>query len=160
MIIKGIRLIQYLKHCGYPLLKTVDLSETIRNWSSKMKNTKHSSVLSVCCCTCIVLALIFLYGCSGATHTISTEQVPIVGSDTIVEEWRLVENPNTGMMEMRLVRKVRTTVSTSSSSNKVILPSSSETSSHYPSHNDTGGLILAISSFVIAVATLYIVVSK
>ena len=125
-----------------------------------MKKIRHSSVLSVCYCIGIVFALIFLYGCSGATHTISTEQGPIVGSDTTVEEWKLVENPNTGIMEMRLVRKVRTTVSTSSSSTKVILPSSSETSSHHPSHNDTGGLILAISSLVVALATLYIVVSE
>lgn len=134
----------------------------------------YSSVLSVCYCIGIVFVLIFLYGCSGETHTISTEQVPIVGSETIVEEWKLVENPNTGIMEMRLIRKVRTTVSskvrttvsTSSSSNEVILPSSSETSStkskglHYPSHNDTGGLILAIAGFVVAVATLYVTVSK
>ncbi len=131
-----------------------------------MKKIGHSSVLSVCYCIGIVFVLIFLYGCSGATHTISTEQVPIVGSETIVEEWKLVENPNTGIMEMRLTRKVRTTVSTSSSSNEVILPSSSETSStknkglHYPSHNDTGGLILAIAGFVVAVATLYVTVSK
>ena len=133
-----------------------------------MKKIGHSSVLSVCYCIGTVLALIFLYGCSGATHTISTEQVPIVGSETITEEWKLVENPNTGIMEMRLVRKVRTTVSTkvrttvstSSSSNEVILPSSSETSLHHPSHNDTGGLILAIAGFVVAVANLYLVVSK
>ncbi|MCE2402145.1 hypothetical protein J4G08_14825 [Candidatus Poribacteria bacterium] len=126
-----------------------------------MKKIRHSSVLSVCYCIGIVFALIFLYGCSGATHTISTEQGPIVGSDTTVEEWKLVENPNTGIMEMRLVRKVRTTVSTSSSSiNKVILPSSSETSSHYPSNNDTVGTILAISSFVVAVVALFLVVSE
>lgn len=125
-----------------------------------MKKVGHSNVLSVCYCIGIVFALIFLYGCSGTTHTISTEQVPIVGSDTITEEWKLVENPNTGIMEMRLVRRVRTTVSTSSSSTKVILPSSSETSSHYPSHYDTGGLILAIAGFVVAVANLYLVVSK
>ena len=125
-----------------------------------MKKVMHSSILSVCYCIGIVFVLIFLYGCSGATHTISTEQVPIVESNTIVEEWKLVKNPNTGIMEMRLVRRVRTTVSTSSSSNEVILPSSSETSSHYPSHNDTGGLILALAGFVVAVANLYVVVSK
>ena len=132
----------------------------------KMKKIRHSSVLSVCYCTGIVFVLIFLYGCSGTTHTISTEQVPIMTSETTEEEWQLVENPNTGIMEMRLVRKVRTKVSTSSSSNKVILTSPSETSStineglHFPSNNDTSGTVLTISSFVVAVATLYIVVSK
>ena len=120
----------------------------------------YGSVLSICCCIGPVLALIFLYGCSGATRTTTIEHVPIVESDTITEEWKLVKNPNTGIMEMRLVSKVRTTVSTSSSSTKVILPSSPETSSHYPSHNDTGGLILAIAGFVVAVANLYLVVSK
>ncbi len=117
----------------------------------------------MCYCTGIVLALIFLYGCSGTTHTISTEQVPIMASDTTVEEWKLVENPNTGIMEMRLVRKVRTTVSTSSSSNRVILPSPPETSStknkglHTRSDVDDYRMILTISSLVLAVITLYIV---
>ena len=127
-----------------------------------MKRIRYGNMLTVCYCVGIVLALIFLYGCSGATRTttITIEHVPTVESDTITEEWKLVENPDTGIMEMRLVSKVRTTVSTSSTSNRVILPSSSETSSHYPSHNDTGRLILAISSFVIAVATLLYVTAS
>lgn len=127
-----------------------------------MKKIGYSGVLSICYCIGVVLVLIFLYGCSGTTHTISTEQVPmqLVGSDTIVEEWKLVENPNTGIMEMRLVRRVRTTVSTSSSSSIENKEHAENKGLHYPSNNDTGRTILVISSFVVAVATLYIVVSK
>ncbi len=125
-----------------------------------MKKIGHSGVLSICYCIGVVLVLIFLYGCSGTTHTISTEQGPIVGSDTIVEEWKLVENPNTGIMEMRLVRRVRTTVSTSSSTSIENKEHAENKGQHYPSNNDTGRTILVISSLVVAVATLYIVVSK
>ena len=110
-----------------------------------MKKIGHSGVLSVCYCIGIVLALIFLNGCSGATRTISTEQLPIVGSDTVVEEWRLVENPNTGIMEMRLVRKVRTTVSTSSSSTKENKGHAENKGQHHPPDVD-GGMLLAVSS--------------
>lgn len=125
-----------------------------------MKKIGHSGVLSICYCLCVVLVLIFLYGCSGATHTISTEQGPTVGSDTIVEEWKLVENPNTGIMEMRLVRRVRTTVSTSSSSTIENKGHTKNKGLHYSSNNDTVVTILAISTLVVKLATLYIVVSK
>ncbi|MDE0638319.1 MAG: hypothetical protein OXI43_20960 [Candidatus Poribacteria bacterium] len=119
-----------------------------------MKKIRHSNVLSICYCLCIVLVLIFLYGCSGATHTISTEQGPTVESDTIVEEWKLVENPNTGIMEMRLVRKVRTTVSTSSSS------TIENKGQHYPSDANNYRMILAIANFALAVVVLCIAVSE
>ncbi len=119
-----------------------------------MKRIWRNSILTVCYCTGIVFVLIFLNGCSGATHTISMEELPRVGSDTVVEEWKLVENPNTGIKEMRLVRKIRTTVSTSSSSSK------ENKGQHYPSDANNYRMILAIANFALAVVVLCIAVSE
>ena len=121
-----------------------------------MKKFRHGNMLTVCCWTFTVLALILFYGCSGAIRTTTMEQVPAVASDTITEEWQLVENPDTGLMEMQLVHRVRTTVSTSSSSST----ENEGQQYHYPPNNDTARWVLAISSLALALVALSLSLSE
>lgn len=43
------------------------------------------------------------------------QNTPTMSSETTEEQWQLMENPKTGKMKMRLVRKVHTAVTTSTS---------------------------------------------
>ena len=76
-----------------------------------MKKSRYRTVLTVCRCTGLVLALILLHGCSGVTKIESTRPVTIMTSETTEIEWTMVTNPNTGEREKRLVRETHTTAS-------------------------------------------------
>ena len=75
-----------------------------------MIKSRHGTVLTTCYCTCIVLALIFLHGCSGAAKIESTEPVTRITTETTEVECRYVLNPETGELEKLPVHKTQTIV--------------------------------------------------
>ena len=80
-----------------------------------MKKGRRGTVLTACYCTCIVVALMLLHGCSGATKIESTEPVTTMTSETIETEWAMETNPNTGERELLPVNETHTTVTQTSS---------------------------------------------
>lgn len=85
-----------------------------------MKKSKNSSVFTSCYCISIVVTLILLYGCAGATHTKTKQDVLILTTETVVR--KLVENPETGVYEMRVVSKTHTKTQTPVTENNVFIP--------------------------------------
>ncbi len=71
---------------------------------------RHGTVLTTCYCICIVLALIFLHGCSGAAKIESTGSVTRITTETTEVECRYVLNPETGELEKLPVHKTQTIV--------------------------------------------------
>ena len=75
-----------------------------------MKKGRRGTVLTACYCTCIVVALMLLHGCSGAAKIESTEPVTRIISETIEKERKKVLNPETGALEELPVNKKHTIV--------------------------------------------------
>ncbi len=75
-----------------------------------MKKGRRGTVLTAYYCTFVVLALIFLHGCSGAAKIESTEPVTRITTETTEVECRYVLNPETGELEKLPVHKTQTIV--------------------------------------------------
>ena len=80
-----------------------------------MIESRFSTALTTCFCTCTVLALILLQSCSGATKIESTGDIPRITTETIEEESKQVLNPETGELEKYLVHRTHTIVTQTSS---------------------------------------------
>lgn len=79
-------------------------------WGTVMIKSRFGTVLATCCCTCVVLALILLQGCSGVAKIKSTGHLPRLTTETFEEESRHVLNPDTGELEKLTVHKSHTIV--------------------------------------------------
>lgn len=79
-------------------------------WRTVMIKGRFGNVLASCCCTCVVLALILLQGCSGAAKIESTGHLPPLTTETFEEETKHVLNPETGELEKLTVPKSHTIV--------------------------------------------------
>lgn len=124
-----------------------------------MKIVRHCNLVTVFFYIGIVFVLILQYGCSGVTHTNSIQTTPFMqntptmSSETTEEQWQLMENPKTGKMEMMLVKKVHTTVSTSTSFMSGPETHITEDEGEYKDSNwDINDTLITISVIVIAVA--------
>lgn len=118
-----------------------------------MKKVRDPNLLSVYFTIGIVLIFMFVSGCSKVVHESTVEPNHTSSSETTVEEWRLVENPNTGKKEMKLINKVHTTKTTTTSVKQTSMTTPPE--QDIEPENDGWNIyntIVVISSVVIAAA--------
>ena len=123
-----------------------------------MRKSKHDSVFTGFYCTSIVLTLIFFSSCSGATYTQTKQEVPILTTETETVVRKPVENPETGVYEMRVVSKTHTKTHTRMTENNVPLrpPNAHTNAGHSAEKKDDDWEFYALSLLIMALS-LYVV---